>query len=408
MAWLGVSWHFRLHPLQCAKVGLRSFASLVLARFYKADVDQAALLQRQYWVGDNDTSAISPQESWKRIEAELPGLQADAEHWPELNPEIPFVYESMDAPHLKALREQYDLQNIIAGAEDEYDAMLKLGAWIGKRWDHGTDPVPGGSVIVQPADVIQAGESGSKFWCEIAAKVTVLAATALGWTARLTTSSQTGYRWQHAVAEFWSNQHQKWFMIDTDFNVVYETNGIPLSAFELCHTGLELQTIGQLQARTIAPAKPSLPLIDLLPFFEYIHVEMRTDWYSRRLRRGSPAGGELATWWTARPTLQPVLTAKIRVEDQAVFDWPVNSVAIYARRVERINGEPPRVHIGLRAYCPYFKTFEIAIDEQAWETTDSGQYAWSLSTGQHEMKARVVTLAEQRGPVSKIIVRWNK
>ncbi|GAK59416.1 hypothetical protein U27_06400 [Candidatus Vecturithrix granuli] len=401
--WLGSSHYFHLTPIQLAKQGSRVIIVPVFAKLYAEDKKSAELLRQNSWIGESNVISSSSLESWKHIEAQVPGFRFLGGNGSNENiqRDIPFIYESMNAQYLVELREHYQLDQLIMEAPDEYHAMLRLGAWVGTRWDHGIDPVPQGITIPHPLDIIQAGENGSKFWCEVAAKVTVNAATALGWPARLVTASRDGYTWEHALAELWSNQHRKWFVMDTDFNIVYEANGIPLSAFELCHNGLELQKTKQLYTREIAPPKPSLPLIDLLPFYRYIHIDLRNDWYSRRLRRGSPAGGDLATWWTARPSFGNILTAKIRVDHQKKFDWPVNSVNIYARSLDS-SQNPPLLNIGLFGYSPFFKTFQISVDDRTWHDTKSGHDSFHLLPGKHSVKARVMTMTEQAGPVYEI------
>ncbi|MGH9906455.1 MAG: hypothetical protein ACRD8U_12845, partial [Pyrinomonadaceae bacterium] len=281
-------------------------------------------------------------------------------------------------------------------------AMLRLGGWLGTRWDHGTDEVPGGSLVCDPSTIVNAGERGARYWCEIAARTTIEAATALGWPARLLTASRDGYTWEHAVAELWSNQFSKWFVMDTDFNVVYESAGVPLSAFELSHQGEQLQNGGRLRVRAIAPAKPSLPFKDLVPFYAYVHVDMRNDWCSRPLKQGSPAGGDLATWWTARPAFSRILTAKRRVDDRAVFDWNVNSVAIHASAARRYDDGQLWLEIGLTGYSPTFEAFEASVDGQPWNRIEGGVHSFSVASGIHTVGARLVTTSGYRGAESEI------
>ena len=387
--------YFQLTPGRFAVQIVRVAATRVFAYLYRQDQRHAERLCRQFRRG----LAVSREDAFATF-AKLP--QAEAAQIEVIFPhassgsEIPFVYESPDAPHVKALRERYQLREMIQPAKDEYDAMLRLGAWVGTRWDHGTDIVPDGNATSDPAAVIQSGERGAKFWCEIAAKTLVLCAISLGWVARLTTTSRDGYTWEHAVAELWSNQFRKWFVIDPDFNVVYEADGTPLSAFELCHRGVELAQASRLSSRLIAPTKLSLPFTDLLAFYAYVHIEMRTDWQTRRLRRGSPAGGDLQTWWTAQTDFRPLLTTRIRQDDRLRFDWPVNTVMVSACRLEK-RQECTALHLALIGYCPYFKTFQARLNDGDWLESTSGLFRFDLTPGQHALAARVVTSSGEFG-----------
>jgi hypothetical protein len=247
-----------------------------------------------------------------------------------------FVPEKPDAPHLQALRNRYDLESVIANASSEYDAQLKLAAWVGTRFEHGTDEVPGGRQVCDPVAVFQAGESGKRFWCEIAASSMIHAASAVGWPARMITASTDGHTWEHAVAELWSKQYQKWFVVDTDFNVVFEHQGVPLSAWELVHEAPRLKLSGQLTVKRFAKFKEGLVPQDLLRLYAYAHVDYRTDWCTRPLRTASPAGGDLNTRWTARPGLEPKLTPIIRANTQAEFELPMSATLLAPQLSNRI------------------------------------------------------------------------
>jgi hypothetical protein len=241
-------------------------------------------------------------------------------HVPD-DPDTPvFVFEQPDAPHLVALRTTYRLQEVVAGAKSEYEAQIKLAEWVGTRYEHGTDDPPGGRQVCDPVAVIESAARGARYWCEVAAYTMIHAAQAMGWPARMITGSTDGYTWEHAVAELWSSEHRKWFVVDADFNVVFEADGVPLSAWELVHEGPALRQRGKLVVRRFAKLKEGLDPQDLLRFFSYVHVHYRTDWCTRPLRRASPAGGDLNARWTARSGFEPPFTAIPPAARRAQFD----------------------------------------------------------------------------------------
>ncbi len=394
-----VSVHYRV-PLRDAPLAVTKLAATpVLGYFQDHDSRDAERRRSSYWTGPGPLLRRDGVESWRRIEHAEPGFRMiDPSGARALPADLPFIYESAAAPYLRELVEAHDLRHVIAGAADEYDAMLRLGAWVGGLFDHGADELGRQQAHIAPVDVIRLGVQGKKFWCEVAARLTVHAATAVGWQARLVTGSKTGYSWDHAVAELWSNQHRKWFVIDADFNVVYESDGVPLSAFELNRRGPALQQEKRLRVRAIAPPKRSLPTVDLVPYYEYVHVDLRNDWNSRFLGIGSPEGGDRNTWWTARPSLGPLITAKVREDRPERFDWPVNAVSMHALDVERAPGQTPTLRIGLAAYSPSFRQFETALDGGAWVAVSGSDVRVPLSAGPHVLKARVMTEAGFPGP----------
>ena len=228
----------------------------------------------------------------------------------------------------------------------------------------------------------------------------------MNWTARLTTASRDGRTWEHAVAELWSNQFGKWFVLDTDFNIVYEHKGVPLSAFELVHDGEALQRRGELTVRAIAAPKPSLPYQDLLPFYRYVHFDLRNDWCSRWLPRGSPSGGDLATWWTARPTMHWLITAKPRVDDREVFNWPVNWTAAHPSSARRDEEGRLVLEMGFVGYSATFRGFEMSVDHAGWCEARSG-HRLSLERGRHLIRVRLITRSGYAGSPAEIELEWT-
>lgn len=366
---------YRVDPLELAHDGTRVVMTPVLALLYADDLRHVESIVQRYRHGD-----------WAQ--------SRNAEEAPN------FVYESPDAPHLKALRETFGLDQLAARAPTEYEAMLAIGGWVGGQFDHGTDLVAGGDKACDPVALVKQGRQGAKYWCEIAARLMVHAAASLGWPARIVTASTDGRTWEHAVAELWSNDHAKWFAIDADFNIVYESDGRPLSALDLVRDGQRLRADGALQIRRIAKPKPSIPQTDPLRLYQYIHVDMRTDWCTRSLRRGSPAAGDLATWWTARPGFRSLLTSRQRIDQPGVFDWAVNRVHVDISRPR--NAELTRtLVVALHVYSPYFEAFEFRVDHGPWRRASVGRFAIQ-SVGVRVLEARVVTRGGWRGPVSAV------
>lgn len=365
--------YYNLLPLESAKIGAKYAATKILRFIYLSDLNDNQKKLNNYWIG-------SPHLVAKLLKNKA-------------NP--PFIYEELDEPYLQDLRHEFELLNFLGSESNEYETQLKLASWLGTRWDHGTSQVHGGKEQIDPLKLIKEGEKGAKFWCEIAAIVTVQTATALGWPARLIALSRDGYTMEHGVAELWSNYFNKWYVVDTDFNVVFERQGIPLSAFELCHFGLELKKKGHLHLNFFSPAKPSLPYQDLLPFYHYVFVDLRNDWLSRDLPRGSPAGGDYATMWTARKNSKPLLTLSQREDRRKRFDWPVNQTWILVSPNTRGTTEKT-LHVA--GYSPYFKHFELQIDDGSWQPLPAGTFTYQLTNSEKKIAVRMVTTFNHCGP----------
>lgn len=375
-----------------------------LGYLYSEDSSEIVLLGAKYYQGSQGSPDVGTLNTRESIEKQLPGFKFTSNYDDNsIDRNIPFVYEAANAPYLLKFKIQYRLLDIVAEMNDEFDSMLAVAKWVGTRWDHGVNNLPQNGKY-DPIPIVESGQTGSKYWCEIAAIVMVQAATSLGWPARLVTASRDGYHWEHALAEVWSNQFQKWFVIDVDYNILYLADGKPLSAYELCHSGLQLQEAGKLRVEQFAPLKKSLSMQDLLPYYRYVHIDLRNDWYSRKLRRGSPAGGDLATWWTARPGLGRLLTAKIREDKPERFDWPVNIAYMVPDEIIRENVSSTYIlKMSLAGYSPYFKEFQISLDNGLnWMTIDESSFEMRLEEGEHCIFAHMITSSGWVGPNTEL------
>lgn len=399
---LFISYRYQARPWDVPVLVARKLATPILASIHSEDATKADFLSASYFHAAPGLPEGEPWESWRAVSLSGNIVVLGGSGLKPLQRRIPFVFESPDAPYLAELLQSYQLHELLPREAGEYDKMLALFAWLGTRWDHGADPVPGGLSSSPPAEIIAAGERGARFWCEVCARVTVQAATALGWPARLITASSDGYRWEHALAEVWSNQFNKWFLVDTDYNIVYEARGVPLSAYEMCHLGPELQASGVLKVRRFAPLKRSLREVDLLRLYRYVHLDLRNDWYSRRLQQGSPAGGDLATWWTGRADLGPLLTSKNRVDSQELFDWPVNATEIHASEVRELDAGRYLIALALRGYSPYFRRFLIRVDQGAWLAAPDARGRFELMRGRHVLETRIESINGDLGPVASV------
>jgi transglutaminase-like putative cysteine protease len=139
-----------------------------------------------------------------------------------------------DEPGLVALRTQYDLDNVVAGASDDYDKLRRVVKWVHDRWSHSGDNTPSKS---DPLTILAEAGQGKRFRCVEYSIVVAGCAQALGMPARVlglkrkdveTARSGAG----HVVAEVWLASRGKWVMADGQWDAIPEKDGVPLSAVE--------------------------------------------------------------------------------------------------------------------------------------------------------------------------------
>jgi hypothetical protein len=389
---------YALPPFEALTQGGRVAAAEALAVLYRSDVATATARLGDYVHGP----ASSTPRTWAEAARGVAGLTLRAERDARpIDAVPPFVYETPDAPQVRALRERYGLDRLVAGAPSEYEAILRLANWVGTRFDHGIEEPPGGWKACDPVAIVETGRAGARYWCEVAAATMVQAATAAGFPARLISVSRDGYTAEHGVAEVWSNEHAKWFIVDTDLNVVYERHGVPLSARDLVEYGAAWRDAGEIEKRAIAPRKASLPVrADEIQLYRYVHVDLRSDWCSRPLRRGSPAGGDLATLWFATREAPPLLTARRRGSAEE-FEWPLNRTEVEPLAITR-EGDAIRARVALSAYSPTYAAFQVRTDDGDWATLDGHEATVTLLPGTTVLQARVQTRSGYPGPVTRV------
>lgn len=393
---LAVAWAFRL-PLGRAVVqSVRWAATPALAFWHRADLDRAHELAAASHRGGLDHPAVLAE--WHALANA--GVMARPTFIPWLTL-LPMVHAPREAEGYERLRERFRLLELVEAQVDEFSAMLAVGRFVAGAWDHGRDEVPGGPTGFDPVEVLDRGRNGARYHCAVAARTLVHCATAVGFVGRTATIAADGYSPQHTVCELWSNQFAKWFVLDADFGVVYLHQGVPLSAFELCHHGPRWRAADELQVRALATPKPSLPPRDMLPSFASVHIDLRTDWRGRPLPRGSPAGGDLATWHTARAELGTLLTRRRRVDDPTQFDWQVNHVRM--RLVSaRAETEGQHLELELAAYAPQFRGYEWCVDDSEWRSLPGASVRVFLPIGTHRVQARVCTGTRWPGPPTSL------
>jgi hypothetical protein len=144
---------------------------------------------------------------------------------------LPVRFENFDAPELEILREREHLDEVVAGAATPFEVALRLKDWTAAQFPHDfPNPYPPWNALVV-LDWIRSGKTGG--FCGQYSQVLLQALAAMGLTARYVEVGGTWHPAAHFVVEVWSNQYNKWVVLDADYNIHFERNGIPLSALQV-------------------------------------------------------------------------------------------------------------------------------------------------------------------------------
>jgi Transglutaminase-like superfamily len=318
-----------------------------------------------------------------------------------------FKFDSYDNPKLKALRERYKLDEVVAPGKDEFERQVLLLDWVHNRFKKFGRPT---SQARGAMEILEAVDAGHTFFCAHYADVMVSAAASLGWVDRSLALRRPDHIGQgsteHSSTEIWSNQYRKWVMFDPTFAMYIEKDGVALNAFEFrqewfYRDGRDVTfVIGKERKRY---TKADLPIfrhrfpgfgdlvvdggaLNVYAFIGYIP--------NTNLMDGGPDYGGMfitkdkiceGTQWHTR--VAPADPAKDPY-------FPIDQAAI------TLTSDGAGLRVAVRTLTPNFKTFLARIDGGEWKGVGEG-FAWELHGGINRVEVKTVNRFGVEGPVSR-------
>jgi hypothetical protein len=329
----------------------------------------------------------------------------------------PFFSIEYDDPHLNELRTKYHLQQVVAGAPDEWTAQQMLKDWVFKQ-------IPGGTPTSSPRnalEILRRAAEGERFYCTFYAITYVECAHALGWQARkigVDRKHPGGYLQgssHHGVAEVWSNQFCKWVLIDCQSNLHFEKNGVPLNALEV-----RAEWLGDQGAKVdhMVGAPPhkfqqnpamvwSVPDSDEIATYFWLYVQ-DTAFFSPEKSRfllledGNNTG---EVWFQNDKELghsqfhNGYLNNRFEPTDR--LDDLYWSVGVVDAKMVKVS--PGTIHFELDTYCPNLASYEKSTDGANWQSAQ-GLLDWSLQEGWNTLGLRTRNEAGVTGPETVLIL----
>jgi transglutaminase-like putative cysteine protease len=148
-------------------------------------------------------------------------------------PEFSQIFDPVGLPELRDMRREFALDEVVAGAKNDYDRLKRLASWVSARWKHSPDQMASKG---DPVTILREAKAGGRFICRDYAIVLAGVARAYGMPARVLnllpkdveTRSES-----HSVAEVWLEGFGKWVLADGQFGAIGELDGTPLSGLEL-------------------------------------------------------------------------------------------------------------------------------------------------------------------------------
>jgi len=327
--------------------------------------------------------------------------------------------------NLRRLRKDFKLDEVVAPGRTEFEKLLLLKRWVRSRWNHGwnnTNPP------WDAYEILKRAERGETFTCGYYSFVLSECYRSFGYQARRlnirvkdTEYPANPHNHDHNVCEVYSNEYNKWVLMDADKNCHYEKDGVPLSALEIREAWLngEEDKVKQVldEPKFVIPKRcEKVPEWDneeelkrqfmifnrhkIMPFYHYIEI-IDNDAGKPRIRwtdRHSPP----QLMYNGKPFPQDV----VYVDKKDEFDWKMNRTHI-ALECEDSNVVTNRLRVKLTHSMPNFKEFEAKIDAGPWKKVES-TFIWQLKPGINRLACRAVNIFGVRGPESWVEVEYGE
>jgi hypothetical protein len=246
---------------------------------------------------------------------------------------------------------------------------------------------------------------GNCYFCTYKAMACVELASAFGWTARLVNIMY------HMVYEMWSNQWNKWVLCDSLFNVHYEKDGVPLSAWEirreqLRNRGRRVRLVWGVRRHDLGTPRCDWfewfviymhnNFFDFLPG-DHIHpLLMPRDRYNQGKfwRQDRNIGRKRGNVYVCKGMVS-------EESDPRHIDYPINQTEVFLTRREH------DLLVRFQHTMPNYSHIEARIGAGRWrrfEQWRAAEMPWRPGNGRSRLEARCVNTRGVAGPVSRIVV----
>ena len=364
--------------------------------------------------------------------ARFTGRLVSAKNAQILRPSIPMPYEDYRAQMLRDLRQQCELDAVVAGAQTEFAKIARL-----HRWAYHIPLSDCSHFPWDPLDwvCLERDENGAMRMNQYAQRrrdhmclypnvVLVAACLSMGIPARHLNFHSEGMT-GHEIAEVWSNDYGKWMHLDAtrDYYWYDPKTLVPLDTQELHQVLAERLERPErwdrpyLFHQDLEAVVKDLPIafydgdyehsteegaLFLFRSFCHFRIVPRFDVFSRSRPLPVSQGTEVWSWngylnW-ADDQVPPLPHFTRHANRRADFYPTLNQTRYVAEAIDE-----RQLRIYLETETPGFTTFEVRTDGQSWQACPA-QIAWPLHKGLNVLEMRTLNNMSVPGVVSALNV----
>ena len=349
-----------------------------------------------------------------------------------LRPSIPMPYEDYRAQILRDLRQQCELDAVVAGAQTEFDKIARLHRWayhipLSACSHFPWDPLAWVCLERDESGAIRMNQYEQRrrdCMCLYPNVVLVAACLSMGIPARHLNFHSEGMT-GHEIAEVWSNDYGKWMHLDAtrDYYWYDPQTLVPLDTQEihqvlaarlerperwdrpyLFHQDLEAVVKDLPIAFYDGDYEHSTAEGTLFLFRSFCHFRIvpRFDVFSRPRPLPVSQGTEVWSWngylnW-ADDQVPPLPHFTQHANRRADFYPTLNQTRYVAEAIDE-----RQLRIYLETETPGFLAFQVRVDEQSWQECPA-QIGWPLHEGLNVLEMRALNNMGVPGVVSALNV----
>lgn len=301
-----------------------------------------------------------------------------------LRSDHPFGYQPYDEPRIQELRRRYRLDDVVAGAANDFEALVKLRDWSRSRFrrrDYQPLMTDFDALLILDRDLrndedLPYDAARHIDPCSFFPLLYAQLAVSLGHQARLVHISHDGYDF-HGMAEVWSNHLEKWIAMDGELALHYELEGVPLNLLEVHEqrdsespaeltilrgvqsSGDESTTLAFLGVEELDPAW-------MVSYHSYLCiVDMRNDWMTNHYFRAHPRRSDAASLCLVDERMPRVFDLRPHTTSKTDFYWTLNQTEIWIGE----DASPPVLQLAFRTFTPNFERFDVRVCYRAPQLT---------------------------------------
>ncbi len=321
-------------------------------------------------------------------------------------------------PRLRLLRSREKLDDVVAAGATQFDKIVLLRRWVRSQWQSS------GDFYYPPWDALEildlARQHGNRGFCAQYAVVFLQACQSLGIHGRYVDLSG------HFIVAVWSDDFDKWVVMDPSQDIHYEKDGVPAGGATLCRAYWGKDVRGFAQCDSSGHRNP-VALGDLANYRLYsidltanqlsvpVQVQVNGVWkalvhannyrsYPRIGRDAVIIGSNFLAWRVQES--EAWSTPRPETRDQDEFRYALNQTVILLAN-ERVRDRIMKVVL-MSNNSPTFERFLVRSDGGSdWVPSPAAKIRWQLHAGMNELDARVETRFGWRGNDSSIRVLYK-